>query len=248
MLPDAGAMRSLAIPSGTSAQVDVVIPVTSWRRDLVPSVLRLRSFLTAEFPYTAQLTIACDGSGRTWTAARQLAATVGDVTATRADVPGRGAALRAAWARSRCQVLTYTDPDLAVDPAVLIPLVAPLLAGQADIAVGTRLTPGARLQRQPRREVTSCGYSLLVQAGLGTGLADVQCGCKAITRLRALELLPLTSDADWFFDTELLLLAKRAGLRVREVAVNEAGEPGPRPGAVRIPGWLASRIYRGNAA
>jgi hypothetical protein len=241
-------MSSSAFPAVTSSQVEIVIPATSWQRDLVPSVLRLRSFLASSFPYPAQLTIACDSSGRTWATATRLAATFGDVAAIRTDAPGRTAALRAAWARSQCQVLAYADPGLTVDPAVLVALVQPLLAGEADIAVGTRLAPGARPLHRPRRELTSCGYSLLVQAGLGTGLADVQCGCKAITRARALELLPLTNDADWFFDTKLLLLAERAGLRIHEVAVNATSRPWLRPSAIRIRSWLANRIYRGNAA
>ena len=249
-------MTTSALPLATTAragaaasQVDIVIPVTSQQRDLALTVIRLHAFITGTFPFTARVTIA-DGGTSTGTraTASDLAASFGEVSAVPAGAPGRGAALRAAWARSQCEVLAYLDPDLSIDLTALVPLVEPLLQGHSDLTVGTRLTPGARPQRGPRREVTSCGYSLLVQAGLGTGLADVQCGCKAITRRSARELLPLTSDAGWFFDTELLTLADRAGLRIQEVGVRQSRDPGPHPGRPRLRGLLPGRFQRGNAA
>ncbi len=232
-----------------AAQVDIVIPVTARERDLAPSVAGLHSFLATAAPFTARVTIA-DGTDRyaAWATASRLAATFPEVSAIRTGAPGRGRAVRAAWARSRCDVLAYADTDLSIDPATLIPLVAPLLAEQSDLAVGTRLRPGAHPQRGPRREVTSCGYSLLVQAGLSTGLADPQCGLKAITRVQARELLPLTSDDGWFFDAELLALANEAGLRIQEVAVNCERDPGSRTSRMRVRRWLSGRNYRGNAA
>jgi len=232
-----------------AAQVDIVIPVPSRERDLAPSVAGLHSFLVTAAPFTARVTIA-DGTASyaAWAAASQLAATFPEVSAIRAPAPGRGRAVRAGWARSRCDVLAYADTELSIDPAALVPLVGPLLAGHGDLAVGTRLRPGAHPQRSPRREVTSCGYSLLVQAGLGTGLADPQCGLKAITRVRALELLPKTTDDGSFFDAELVALARQAGLRIHEVAVNSERDPGSRTSRMRVRRWLSGRNYRGNAA
>ncbi len=249
-------MTTSALPLATTAragtaasQVEIVIPVTSQQRDLALAVMRLHSFIRGQFPFTARVTIA-DGGTSTGTraTASDLAASFDEVSAVHAAAPGRGAALRGAWARSQCEVLAYLDPDLSIDLTALVPLVEPLLRGQCDLTVGTRLTPGARPQRGPRREVTSCGYSLLVQAGLGTGLADVQCGCKAITRRGALELLPLISDAGWFFDTELLTLAARTGMRIQEVSVRQSRDPGPHTGRPRLRSLLPARFQHGNAA
>jgi putative flippase GtrA len=221
-----------------AAHVDIVVPVTTHQRDLELMIIRLHSFLAAEFPFAAQVTIATAGpSERTWTTARRLAGLFAEVSAVRTGATSRGPALRAVWAGSDADVLAYLDPDLSIDLAALLPLIEPLVAGTADVAVGTRLEPGAGPQRRARREVTSCGYSLLLQAGLDTGLADAQCGFKAITRDCARDLLPLTSDGNWFFDSELIALARRAGLRVHEVAVNEPAGPGRSPG----PGHSAGR-------
>jgi putative flippase GtrA len=112
------------------------------------------------------------------------------------------------------------DVDLSTDLTALLPLVAPLLSGHSDVAIGTRLARGSRVVRGPRREVISRGYNLLLRASLGAEFSDAQCGFKAIRREQARALLPLTEDTGWFFDTELLVLAERAGLRIHEVPVD----------------------------
>jgi len=234
-------------PTG-NAQVDLVIPVTSQQRDLALTVIRLHDYL-AGAPFSARVTIA-DGStsDEMRTTATDLASALPEVSVIHSGARGREAALRAAWLRSPSEVVAYLDTDLSLDLAALVPLVAPLLAGECDVAVGTRLAPGARPLLSPRRQVLSCGYSLLVQCGLGTGLADVQCGFKAMTRTSALDLLPLTSETGWFLDAQLIALASRAGLRIREVAVNGYGRARGRPGRRTLRRVLSRRAYRGNAA
>ena len=246
-LPLTPARADTVVPPG-DAQVDLVIPVTSQQRDLALTVIRLHDFL-AGAPFSARVLIADGGtSDATRATATGLAAAFAEVSVIHSGAPGREAALRAAWLRSRSDVVAYLDTDLSVDLAALVPLVAPLLAGECDVAVGTRLAPGARPLRSPRRQLLSCGYSLLVQCGLGTGLADPQCGFKAMTRASALDLLPLTSETGWFLDSQLIALASRAGLRIREVAVNgcEGGSGSPRRRMLR--GVLSRRSYRGNVA
>jgi putative flippase GtrA len=112
------------------------------------------------------------------------------------------------------------DVDLSTDLNALLPLVAPLLSGHSDVAIGTRLAPGARVTRGPRREVISRCYNLLLHATLRVGFSDAQCGFKAVRADHARRLLPLTQDVSWFFDTELLVLAERAGLRIHEIPVD----------------------------
>jgi putative flippase GtrA len=102
------------------------------------------------------------------------------------------------------------------------------MSGHSDVAIGTRLARGSRVRRGPRREVISRGYNLLLHATLGTSFSDAQCGFKAIRRDQARELLPRTQDGGWFFDTELLVLAERAGLRIHEVPVDWTDDPDSR--------------------
>jgi len=95
-----------------------------------------------------------------------------------------------------------------------------LVSGHNDVAIGTPLGWGARVVRGPRREIISRCYNLLLYAILGTRFSDAQCGFKAIRAEAARALMPLTTDGAWFFDTELLALAQRAGLRSHEVPVD----------------------------
>jgi putative flippase GtrA len=202
-------------------QVDIVVPVKDEERDLAPSVRRLCAFLRDEFPFSARITIADNGStDQTWEVATALSQEFPAVTAVHMEQPGRGRALRAIWSGSDADVLAYMDVDLSTDLNALLPLVAPLLSGHSDVAIGTRLAHGSRVIRGPRREVISRTYNLLLRASLGAEFSDAQCGFKAIRRDQARALLPLTEDTGWFFDTELLVLAERAGLRIHEVPVD----------------------------
>src|SRR5580692_10182723 len=201
--------------------VDIVIPVRNEERDLGSSVRRLHAFLREEFPFTARIAIADNASDDgTWPQALALETELDGVRAIRLERPGRGGALRSVWSHSDAAIFAYMDVDLSTDLNALLPLLAPLLSGHSDVAIGTRLARGARVIRGPRREVISRCYNLLLHASLGTGFSDAQCGFKAIRADAARVLLPLTTDTAWFFDTELLVLAERAGLRIAEVPVD----------------------------
>src|SRR6202050_249711 len=202
-------------------QVDIVVPVRNEEHDLAPSVRRLVGFLRDGFPFTARVTIADNGStDATWSIADGLAREFGEVRAVRMEQSGRGRALRAIWSQSEAEVLAYMDVDLSTDLNALLPLLAPLLSGHSDLAIGTRLARGSRVIRGPKREVISRSYNMLLRACLGARFSDAQCGFQAIRREPAQALLPLTEDTGWFFDTELLVLAERAGLRIHEIPVD----------------------------
>ena len=225
-----------ALPAGRAglvpgpAQVEIVIPVLNEERDLGPSVRRLRGYLDDAFPFAARITIADNGStDGTWAQAQELSDEFpGAVRAVRIERPGRGGALRSVWSASEADVYAYMDVDLSTDLNALLPLVAPLLSGHSDVAIGTRLARGARVIRGPKREIISRCYNLLLHAFLGTGFSDAQCGFKAIRADAARALLPLVGDTGWFFDTELLVLAERAGLRIHEVPVDWIDDPDSR--------------------
>ena len=202
-------------------QVDIVVPVRNEERDLAPSVQRLVSYLRESFPFCARITIADNGStDATWAIASRLARELPEVRAIHMELPGRGRALRAIWSESDAEVLAYMDVDLSTDLNALLPLVAPLLSGHSDLAIGTRLARGSRVVRGPKRELISRSYNMLLRTLMGARFSDAQCGFKAIRRDQARALLPFTQDTGWFFDTELLVLAERAGLRIHEIPVD----------------------------
>lgn len=209
--------------------LDVVVPVYNEENTLAESVSRLHRHLRDQFPFSARITIADNASDdRTPRIAAELAERLDDVRVVRLGQKGRGRALRAVWSTSEAQVLAYMDVDLSTDLAALAPLVAPLISGHSDLAIGTRLGRGARVIRGPKREIISRCYNLILKSTLAARFSDAQCGFKAIRADVAQRLLPHVSDNGWFFDTELLVLAERAGLRIHEVPVDWVDDPDSR--------------------
>src|SRR5829696_4381688 len=230
-------LRLPAAAPGRTRTIDVEIVVAVYNEEaaLEPSVRRLHRFLTAEFPFTWRIVVADNAStDATPEIAMRLAATLPGVEHLRLERKGRGRALRAAWATSDAQVVCYMDVDLSTDLRGLLPLVAPLLSGHSDLAIGTRLAHGARVVRGPKRELISRSYNSILHAVLRARFSDAQCGFKAArTDALGAGLLDDVRDDGWFFDTELLVLAQRRGLRIHEVPVDWVDDPDSRVHVVR---------------
>jgi putative flippase GtrA len=190
-------------------------------------VRALDTYLSEALPYSYRVTIADNASvDGTWLIAQRLAGTMPHVTAVHLDQKGRGRALKQVWLASDADVVAYMDVDLSTDLAAVLPLVAPLVSGHSDVAIGTRLSRTSRVVRGPKREFISRCYNLVLRTTLQASFSDAQCGFKAMRHDVAQELLPLVEDTSWFFDTELLVLAQRADLRIHEVPVDWTDDPG----------------------
>ena len=213
-----------AAPPGASTEapiVEIVIPVYNEGAMLERSIRQLCAYLDAHGVPRWKITIADNAStDATLSIAEQLAAEDGRVAAFHLTEKGRGRALKAAWLASRAEIVAYMDVDLSTNLDAFGPLIAPLLSGHSQVAIGNRLMRSSQTKRQWKREVLSRGYNLLITVGFRPGFTDAQCGFKAIRMDVARELLPKVRDTGWFFDTELLLLASRAGHRIYEVPVD----------------------------
>ena len=201
--------------------VEIAIPVHDEEATLRANVEALLAYLRGEFPFRFGVVVVDNASvDGTPVVAAELAAEFPEVRALRLERKGRGLALRRAWSASGADVVAYMDVDLSTNLESLLPLVAPLFSGHSEVAIGTRLAHSAHVRRRWKRELLSRGYNLLIHAGFRVGFSDAQCGFKAVRADAARRLLPLVADDGWFFDTELLLLAERNGLRIHEVPVD----------------------------
>src|ERR1700759_2868436 len=125
--------------------IDIVVPVYNEERVLEQSIRRLHRFLSDGFPFTWRIVIADNASvDDTASIALRLEGRLPGVRALRLDRKGRGRALRAAWSKSDARVVAYMDVDLSTDLRGLLPLVAPLMSGHSDLAIGSRLAKGSR--------------------------------------------------------------------------------------------------------
>lgn len=211
------------------ARVEVALPVYNEERALGVSVPILHAFLREQLQYPWAIVIVDNGSqDRTLDVAQELAKRFPGVEVLHLDQKGRGRALRHAWLRSEADIVSYMDIDLSTELEAF-PRLIEAIEGGADIAIGSRLARGARVEgRSLKREVLSRGYNLLIHLLFPVPFSDAQCGFKAVRRDVARALLPLVQDQAWFFDTELLLLAVRYGYRIAEVPVRWRDDPDSR--------------------
>ncbi len=211
------------------ALVEIAIPVYNEQEVLESNVRRLRSYLDRCFPFSTSIVIVDNASvDGTWEVATRLCEELSGVGAIHLDQKGRGRAIRTAWTASRSEVVAYMDVDLSTDLDGLLPLVAPLLSGHSQVAIGSRIASGSRVLRGAKREFISRTYNLILRSALRCQFSDAQCGFKAMRRDAVEPLMDMVEDQAWFFDTELLIQAEWNGLRIHEVSVDWVDDPDTR--------------------
>lgn len=208
-------------------RVDVVIPCYNEVSVLRQSVETTLGLFDRHPAYDWRLVIADNGSNDgTGELARQLDAEHERVQALVLEIKGRGLALREAWTQSGADVVGYMDVDLSTDIEHLPRLVEMVVKDGCDVAIGSRLARGSKTKRSLKREITSRGYVMLIRAFFPRlRITDAQCGFKAMNRRSVEALLPRIENRMWFFDTELLVLAHRARLRICELPVRWVEDP-----------------------
>lgn len=201
-------------------KLNVTIPVFNEERRLESGIRRLAPFLAETLTCDYEVVIADNAStDSTPVIAAKLAQEYTCVRVVRMEAKGRGGALRKVWSKCDADVCSYMDVDLSSDLASFPELVRVVLAGEADLAVGSRLLQRGGTHRSWQREVLSCGYNLLLRTVFGVRFSDAQCGFKAVSRHAAQRLLPVVENNHWFFDTELLVLAEKARFRIHDLPV-----------------------------
>lgn len=199
--------------------VDVVLPVYNEEMILRKNALILYEYLDKTADFSWNIVIADNASSdRTSEIARTLASEQGNIRYEFLPTKGRGYALRNAFFRSNADIVSYMDVDLATNIRYFKLLIEGLRCGY-DIAIGSRLMQGSRIKRRLNREITSRTYNFLVKMLFFNGFSDAQCGFKAFRADVIKRLMPLVKNNNWFFDTEILLLAEYNKYRIFEVPV-----------------------------
>jgi glycosyltransferase involved in cell wall biosynthesis len=202
--------------------VDVVVPVYNEERALPQSIPVLQKFLgSGGFPYEWRIIIGDNAStDNTPDVSRKLAEeSDGRVEYVRIERKGRGFALKQIWGASEADISSYMDVDLSTGLEAFPPLIRGIAEEGYDAAIGSRLAAGSKVIRSLQRRVLTRGYNTIIKAMFFTRFSDAQCGFKAISRKAARRIIPLIEDNNWFFDTELLILAEKMGYRVKDVPV-----------------------------
>ncbi|WP_435195684.1 flippase-like domain-containing protein [Natronomonas sp. EA1] len=231
----------------SSTEVSVVLPAYNEENTIEHTVevtlATLDSFLS---PESYEVIIAEDGcEDRTPEIADRLAREDDRVTHFHSDDRlGRGGALERAFAASEGEVLVYFDTDLATDMRHLEELVESIRTEGYDVATGSRRYPDRKQPREMDRGIASDGFNGLVRLFLRSELYDHQCGFKAFDRAALFELLEDVEDDHWFWDTEVLVRAQRAGMRVKEFPVQWEPKGDTKVDLVRDVFGMGSQIVR----
>lgn len=208
--------------------VNIVLPVYNEELELEQSVRTLVRFLKKNLTdFRWHITIADNAStDRTRSVGQSLACRLPGVRLLYLPQKGRGRAVKAVWSSVSDEYLAYMDIDLSTDLKHLPPMLHALERGY-DVAIGTRNASASRVYgRSLLRNITSKGYIFLIKMFFWVHFSDAQCGFKAVSRRAAKELIPRIEDDEWFFDTELLLLAEKQGMRIYEEPVTWTDNPG----------------------
>ena len=202
--------------------VDIVVPVYNEERALPQSIPTLCAFLeSAAFPYDWTILIGDNASiDNTPAVSRKLEEeSGGKVKYVRVERKGRGYALKEIWGGSQADILSFMDVDLSTGIDAFPELIGAIAEKGYDIAIGSRLVSRSKVTRSLKRTVLTRGYNAIIKAMFFTRFSDAQCGFKAVSREAAQRLLPLIENNNWFFDTEMLILAEKMGYRVYDVPV-----------------------------
>lgn len=222
--------------------VDIVIPVYNEELALPANIPILENYCTHNLSdYDWRIIIADNAStDRTGEIATRFSKRK-NIFYERLEQKGRGRALAETWKKSKADIVSYMDVDLSSNldffPSLLV-----AIENGADIAIGSRLTHGARvIGRTVAREIMSRGYNFLIWLFFRVSFHDAQCGFKAMKRPVFLELLPLVENKNWFFDTELLVIAEKKGCKIAEIPISWHDDPSS---TVRVAG-TATEDLRG---
>ena len=208
-----------------AATVDIVIPVYNEEQALPRNVVILADFLKENLRNPWQIIIADNAStDSTKSVSDMLCEKYSGINYLHIPQKGRGRALKAAWLDSTADIVSYMDVDLSTDLAHFPQLIDSLNEG-FHVAIGSRLSKGSRVKRSLRREVVSRGYNLLIKSMFFTPFQDAQCGFKALTRQAAQAIVPHIKNDNWFFDTELLIIAAKRGYKIKQFPVKWDDDP-----------------------
>ncbi len=130
---------------------------------------------------------------------------------------GRGRTVMDGIRASRATVAGYIDIDLEVSPVYIPQIVRIIMNDDADVVIGTRVY--RTNIHSIIREIASVGYRYLSDKMVGTNKMDTESGYKFFNRKKILPVLTKTRHAHWFWDTEIMVFARAANLRIREVPV-----------------------------
>lgn len=223
--------------------IDFVIPIYNEEKILEENVLKLRQYLKNNEKNKWAIIIADNGSfDRTPEIGKKISEEYNSISYVHINEKGRGYALREAWKNSQADICFYMDVDLSTGLGVIQETILNIKKGY-DMVIGSRYQKCSKVKRSIHRSILSKGYNILVQLLFRTKVKDMQCGFKAVNQRIIKQVLPKIKDNEWFFDTEIVLIAEREDYKIKEIPIKWTGNPNTKVNILRtIINYLVSLI------
>lgn len=223
-------MRGQLWGGAAMTKLEITIPVLDEESTLKRQVHLIDAYLREHFDaaYDTKIVIGDNGSSDgTEEIGRALARELERVRYVNVGRRGVGLALKTCWGNSDADIVGYMDLDLATDLKHLDEAVSLLVADEADLVVGSRLAPGARvIGRTMKRAFVSRVFNRMLKLYLGVKFSDGMCGFKFLQRRHLNQLMTLGAQSDgWFFSAELLACAEHSDLRLNELPIVWTDDP-----------------------
>ena len=198
-------------------RLDICIPAYN-EASIIPDTIRTVLRSVEGLAGVSSRVVVVDNSSTDGTADAARSVAHPSVSVLSISLRGKGAAITEAARISTADFFAFIDADLSAHPDDIETLLAPIIASQADIVIGSRLLDQRIVSRNILRTISSKMFNAVRRAILGIRVLDSQCGLKIMDE-KGRRLLARCQETGWFFDLEFLARAERAGLSIREVPV-----------------------------
>lgn len=239
-------MSGLQPSAGKPPFLSIVIPAYNEEGRLPAALSRIAEYLRTQ-SYPREVIVVSDGSrdGTAQAARRWRPEGFPLQVIDRKENRGKGYTVREGAARARGDLILFSDADLSTPIEEVERFFPPLREG-SEIVIGSRSLKDSNIViRQPfHREVMGRVFNGLVRLLAVPGVADSQCGFKCFTRRAAAEIFPRCRIDGFSFDVEILFLARKFGLPVREIPVRWFNAPGSSVSPLRDSVLMLIDIFR----
>lgn len=200
-------------------KINITVPVFNEEKILNENIRKIFLFCQSNIQDEFKIVIVNNGStDNTENVAKKICKENKKIEYLFIQKKGRGNAIKTSWRKKDVDIYSYMDIDLSTNLKTFPKMINEIKEGY-DIVIGSRYIKGSKVKRYFSREVFSRLYNHIIKKYFHTKIRDMQCGFKAINKKVVKNLLKKTKDDQWFFDTELLLLAEKEGYKIKEMPV-----------------------------
>jgi glycosyltransferase involved in cell wall biosynthesis len=217
----------------SAPHLSIIIPAHNEETRLPHTLEQVLAFLKQQ-EYSAEVLIVENGShDRTLQIALDAMQANPNLRVLHETTPGKGLAVRRGMLEAQGEYRFMCDADLSMSIDQVNHFLPPALEG-VDIAIASREAPGARREGEPAyRHIGGRLINLAIRLLILPGLQDTQCGFKCFRAAAAEQVFRRQTLSGFSFDIELLYLARRLGLGIREIPIRWRFSPGTKLSAVQ---------------